>query len=67
MGSIPLDASLRAAVRSQRAVVESAPQSAAAAAFAALAARVKNWPLPQGPSGRIEFFMQQWLRAEQAA
>jgi flagellar biosynthesis protein FlhG len=67
VGSIPLDAALRAAVRSQRAVVESAPQSAAAVAFSALATRVKNWPLPQGPSGRIEFFMQQWLRAEQAA
>ena len=67
LGSIPLDLALRAAVRSQRAVVESAPQSAAANAFTALAERVRRWPLPQGPSGRIEFFMQQWLRAEQAA
>ena len=66
-GSIPLDAALRAAVRSQRAVVESAPASPSAAAFAALAARVQSWPLPQGPSGRLEFFMQQWLRAGQAA
>lgn len=67
LGSIPLDAALRAAVRSQRAVVEAAPHSAAAAAFAAVAARICSWPLPQGPSGAIEFFMQQWLRAEQSA
>ena len=65
VGSIPLDADLRAAVRSQRAVVESAPQRAAAAAFGALASRVRSWPLPQGTSGRLEFFMQQWLRPEQ--
>lgn len=67
VGTIPLDAALRSAVRAQRAVVESAPQSPAAAGFVALAKRVQSWPLPGGPGGQIEFFMQQWLRAEQAA
>lgn len=67
LGSIPLDAALRSAVRAQRAVVEAAPASASAQAFALLAQRVQAWPLPQGPGGQIEFFMQQWLRAEQAA
>ena len=66
-GSIPLDAALRAAVRAQRAVVESAPDSAAAKAFAALAERVRTWPLPAGPSGQLEFFMAQWLQADAAA
>ncbi len=66
-GSIPLDAALRAAVRAQRAVVESAPDSAAAKAFAALAERVRAWPLPDGPSGQLEFFMTQWLQADAAA
>ena len=67
IGSIPLDPALRAAVRAQRAVVESAPHSPAALAFAALAERVRSWPLPQGPSGQIEFFMGQLLRAEPSA
>jgi flagellar biosynthesis protein FlhG len=67
VGAIPLDPALRAAVRAQRAVVESAPHSPAALAFAALAERVRSWPLPQGPSGQIEFFMGQLLRAEPSA
>ena len=67
VGAVPLDPALRAAVRAQRAVVESAPHSPAALAFAALAERVRSWPLPQGPSGQIEFFMSQLLRAEPSA
>ena len=67
IGAIPLDPALRAAVRAQRAVVESAPHSPAALAFAALAERVRALPLPQGPSGQIEFFMNQLLRAEPSA
>ncbi len=67
VGSVPLDPALRAAVRAQRAVVEAAPHSPAAVAFAALAERVRSWPLPQGPGGQIEFFMSQLLRAEQPA
>lgn len=67
VGTIPLDAALRAAVRAQRAVVESAPQSPAAAAFAALARRVRGWPAPKGTSGQVEFFMSQWLSPEQPA
>jgi flagellar biosynthesis protein FlhG len=67
VGSIPLDPELRAAVRSQRAVVESSPQSASALAFGLLAERVRRWPAPAGPTGRIEFFLQQWLQPGQAA
>ncbi len=66
-GSIPLDAALRAAVRAQRAVVESAPASPSAQAFAALAERVQSWPMPDGPSGQLEFFMAQWLQPDAAA
>ncbi|MDE2129282.1 flagellum site-determining protein YlxH [mine drainage metagenome] len=67
VGTIPLDPALRAAVRAQRAVVESAPQSPAAAAFDALASRVRAWPVPKGPGGQLEFFMAQWLQAGQPA
>ena len=66
-GSIPLDPALRAAVRAQRAVVESAPNSASAQAFETLAERVRTWPLPGAPGGQLEFFMSQWLQLDAAA
>ena len=66
-GSVPLDPALRAAVRAQRAVVESAPSSASARAFEALAERVRTWPLPSGPGGQLEFFMSQWLQVDAEA
>ncbi len=59
VGSIPLDPALRGAVRAQRAVVELYPSSPAAGAFRALANTVRNWPMPQGPSGHLEFFVEQ--------
>ena len=66
-GSIPLDPALRSAVRAQRAVVESAPDSASAQAFGRLAERVCSWPAPDGAGGQVEFFMAQWLQADAAA
>ncbi|MHB0887401.1 MinD/ParA family protein [Acidithiobacillus sp.] len=59
VGSIPLDPALRGAVRAQRAVLELYPSSPAAGAFRALANTVRNWPMPQGPSGHLEFFVEQ--------
>ncbi len=67
VGSIPLDPALRAAVRAQRAVVESAPGSPSALAFAAVAERVRTWPVPKGPSGQLEFFMSQLLQTDPSA
>lgn len=64
VGSIPLDPALRAAVRAQRAVVESAPGSPSALAFTSLADRVRTWPVPKGPSGQLEFFMSQLLQGD---
>ena len=58
VGSIPLDPALRGAVRAQRAVVELYPSSPAAGAFRALAHTVRNWPMPQGPGGHLEFFVE---------
>ena len=63
VGSIPLDPAVRAAVRIQRPVGDAYPNSPAALAFDALAARVQSWPLPKGPGGQIEFFMSQVLNA----
>ena len=62
VGSIPLDPAVRAAVRIQRPVGDAYPNSPAALAFDALAARVQSWPLPKGPGGQLEFFMNQVLQ-----
>lgn len=66
IGSIPLDPALRSAVRSQRAIVELYPDSPAARALRELATTVRSWPLPAGPAGHIEFFMERLLSAERS-
>jgi flagellar biosynthesis protein FlhG len=60
-GDIPEDLSLQKSVQAQRPVMEAFPASAAARAFKKLARAANEWPLPQGPSGRIEFFMERML------
>ena len=67
VGSIPLDPAVRAAVRIQRPVGDAYPNSPAALAFDALAARVQSWPAAKGPGGQIEFFMSQVLHAGTSA
>lgn len=61
-GEIPEDAAMRRAVQAQRPVLESFPGSPAAQAFRRLAQAAMRWPLPAGPSGRLEFFLERWLR-----
>jgi flagellar biosynthesis protein FlhG len=57
-GAIPMDPQLRKAVSRQRAVVEAFPASESARAFDALARRVQTWPMPAGPRGHLEFFIE---------
>lgn len=71
-GDIPDDRQLRKAVQEQRAVVEAYPSSRAAVAFRGLASNVSRLPAPAGPSGAIEFFLEQLVtrglgREEQVA
>lgn len=61
VGEIPDDAALQRAVQAQRAVVEAYPNSIAAKAFKRLAAAATRWPIPSGPSGRLEFFLERML------
>jgi len=61
-GEIPDDEYLQRAVRGQRAVLEEYPQSPAALAFKKLAARADTWPVPAGPRGNIEFFVERLVR-----
>lgn len=57
-GEIPDDECQRLAIRAQRAVVDAYPSSPAARAFKKLAARADTWPVPPGPRGNLEFFVE---------
>ena len=65
MGSIPYDDSLRKAVRSQQPVVHAYPHSASAQAFKNLAKKVDRWPVPNGASGHLQFFVERLVRYAQ--
>ncbi len=61
-GSIPFDEQVRKAVQRQRPVYEAYPRSKASLAFKQLAQRVDNWPLPTGPRGNLEFFVERLVQ-----
>ena len=63
MGAVPWDEHLRKAVKQQRAVVEAYPSSRSALAFEKLAEQAMQWPLPDGPSGHVEFFLERLTSA----
>jgi flagellar biosynthesis protein FlhG len=62
VGEIPEDAAMRMAVQAQRPLLEAYPSSPAARAFERLAGVARRWPMPDGPSGRMEFFLERMLR-----
>ena len=57
-GEIPDDPYLRTAIREQRPVLEAYPSSPAARAFRALGQKAREWPVPSGPRGNLEFFVE---------
>lgn len=63
VGQVPFDENVRNAVRKQKALLEFAPSSKAAIAMRGIAQVVDQWPLPSGPSGRLEFFVERLLHA----
>jgi flagellar biosynthesis protein FlhG len=62
LGSVPYDDHLRQAVQRQRAVVEAYPNSPSAIAFRKLAKETARWPLPDGPQGHLEFFIERLIQ-----
>lgn len=62
LGAVPFDRALQDAVRGQRPVVEHAPGSPSATAFRRLARVMEQWPLPLGPQGNLEFFIERLIR-----
>ncbi|QLC77523.1 P-loop NTPase [Pseudomonas sp. LPB0260] len=65
-GAIPFDNFVRRAAQKGRAVYEAYPRSRSAAAYKVLAQRVCLWPLPGGPSGRVEFFVERLVASPAA-
>jgi len=61
-GEIPDDEHMRRAIRSQRPVLDAHPASPAARAFKKLAAAADTWPVPAGPRGNLEFFVERLVR-----
>jgi flagellar biosynthesis protein FlhG len=61
-GEIPDDEHVRRAIRGQRPVTDAYPSSPAALAFKNLASRADKWPLPVGPRGNLEFFVERLVR-----
>ncbi len=62
VGSIPFDESLRKAVRSQKPVVHAYPRSRSAQTLKNLAKKADNWPVPEGASGHLQFFVEQLVQ-----
>jgi flagellar biosynthesis protein FlhG len=61
-GEIPDDDRVRQAIRAQRPVLDAYPSSPAGRAFKKLAAAADNWPVPAGPRGNLEFFVERLVR-----
>jgi len=60
-GEIPFDEAVRKAAKKQQAVVSLYPSSQVARAFGKLSQTVLQWPVPKGPSGYLQFFVEQLI------
>ncbi|MEJ1961936.1 MAG: MinD/ParA family protein [Gammaproteobacteria bacterium] len=65
-GDIPDDEHMRRAIKLQRPVLDAHPASPAARAFKKLAASADTWPVPAGPRGNLEFFVERLVRRPSA-
>ena len=63
-GFIPRDRFLVKADAKQQAVSELYPGADASLAFRKLAETVDKWPMPNGPSGNLEFFVDRMMQPE---
>ena len=59
LGTVPFDHDLRSAVQKQIPVTLASPNSDAAKAFREIARKVDAWPVQQGPTGYLQFFVEQ--------
>lgn len=66
IGEIPEDPYLRRSIREQRPVTAAFPACPASRAFKKLALKADKWPIPDGPRGNLEFFVERLVRRPQA-
>jgi len=64
VGAVPFDENVRRAVKKQKVLLEAFPGSPAALALKGLARRVLSWPIPNSPSGHVEFFIERLVHHE---
>jgi flagellar biosynthesis protein FlhG len=62
MGAVPYDEYLVKAVKKQRAVMQSYPQSPSSLAFRKLAKKANSWPMPDQASGHLQFFVERLIQ-----
>ncbi len=62
VGSIPYDNDLRKAVKGQKPIVQAFPRSRASQAFKNLAKKTDSWPVPNGVSGHLQFFVERLIQ-----
>jgi flagellar biosynthesis protein FlhG len=65
VGEIPEDPYLRRAIREQRPVIGAFPASPSTRAFKKLALKADKWPVPDGPRGNLEFFVERLVHRPQ--
>ena len=61
-GEVPDDEAMRRAIKVQRPVLDAYPGSPSGRAFKKLAASADTWPVPEGPRGNLEFFVERLVR-----
>ena len=61
VGVIPFDENIRKSGRKQKAIIDAFPDSPASVAFKNLAKSIISWPVPNQPSGHLEFFIEKLL------
>ncbi|MGC9456092.1 MAG: MinD/ParA family protein [Halothiobacillaceae bacterium] len=61
LGAVPYDEYMRKAIQRQQPVALSYAGSRAARAFGEMAGRVSRWPLPSGPEGHLQFFVERLI------
>ncbi len=62
VGSIPYDECMRKAIKGQKPVVHAFPRSRAAQTLKNLAKKADNWPVPDGASGHLQFFVERLVQ-----
>nr|WP_162838992.1 MinD/ParA family protein [Thiomicrospira sp. WB1] len=64
LGTIPFDTDLRESIQKQTPVTLAKPMSESAKAFRNLAQKINGWPVPQGVTGYLQFFVERLFQAK---